>query len=299
MKVMINESQFIRMVNNLNKKNIKLFEYEMSKNFDKINLNNTKNISYKDIEDKAKDFWFKEEFRVAWPSYYLNAFRNGMLDELFPFEKERRTELKQKNIDNAIEIAKSYQSKTEMAKSKDSKYHALLKKSGLLNTVFSDKTNLFKSLGEKYINEILTEMGLDFTYDKSHGDCKGEEILRKGKNGLYYPYCSSYRFDFIIPYNDKNKQIINNLPKNGIMIEFDGEYHFFDKRKNRREGDSFQNDVNRDIRKNEYCIKNNIKLIRIPYTSNGQQIKNDIDNSLKSNDMFVLTGNYPKLGWNK
>ena len=299
MKVMINESQFIRMVNNLNKKNIKLFEYEMSKNFDKINLNNTKNISYKDIEDKAKDFWFKEEFRVAWPSYYLNAFRNGMLDELFPFEKERRTELKQKNIDNAIEIAKSYQSKTEMAKSKDSKYHALLKKSGLLNTVFSDKTNLFKSLGEKYINEILTEMGLDFTYDKSHGDCKGEEILRKGKNGLYYPYCSSYRFDFIIPYNDKNKQIINNLPKNGIMIEFDGEYHFFDKRKNRREGDSFQNDVNRDIRKNEYCIKNNIKLIRIPYTSNSQQIKNDIDNSLKSNDMFVLTGNYPKLGWNK
>ena len=296
---MINESQFRRMGNNLNKKNIKLFEYGVSKNLDKIDLNNTKNISYKDIEDKAKDFWFKEEFRVAWPSYYLNAFRNGMLDELFPFEKERKAELKQKKIDNAIEIAKSYQSKTEMAKSKDSKYHAVLRNSGLLNTVFSDKSIHFKSLGEKYINQILTEMGLDFIYDKSHGDCKGEEILRKGKNGKDYRYCSSYRFDFIIPYNDKNKEIIKNLPKNGIMIEFDGEYHFFDKRKNRREGDSFQNDVNRDIRKNDYCIKNNIKLIRIPYTSNIQQIKNDIDNSLKSNDMFVLTGNYPKLGWNK
>ena len=88
MIVMINERQFRRMVNNLNKKNKELFEYGTSKILGKID---TKNISEKDVIDKAKDFQYKEEFRVAWPSYYYNAFRKGMLDKLFPFEKEKKS----------------------------------------------------------------------------------------------------------------------------------------------------------------------------------------------------------------
>ena len=96
-----------------------------------------------------------------------------------------------------------------------------------------------------------------------------------------------------------HKKIIKNLPKGGIIIEFDGEQHFIVKK--RYGGDEgLQKYINRDIIKNNYCIKNKIKLIRIPYTTKTPQtINNEIIYGLKSKDMFITTGNYPQLGWNQ
>jgi hypothetical protein len=55
----------------------------------------------------------------------------------------------------------------------------------------------------------------------------------------------------------------------------------------------------KDIRKNNYCKNNGIKLIRIPYKSNTpEKIKTDIENGFNSNKLLFLGEDYPKLGWN-
>ena len=258
----------------------------------------TEGYSEEEIADKAKDFYFIEDFRLAYPNHWNNAYRNHTLDKLFPFEKERRDKQKQDRINLAIEISKKYDSRTQMAQDKeDSKHHMVLQRAKLLDSVFPNKFN--ESFGERQIKIILEQMGVDFSHDKPHGNCKGEEIQRKTKSGTFYPYCFPYRFDFFIPYNNKNKKIIKNLPKGGIIIEFDGEQHFIVKK--RYGGDEgLQKYINRDIIKNNYCIKNKIKLIRIPYTTKTPQtINNEIIYGLKSKDMFITTGNYPQLGWNQ
>ena len=61
-----------------------------------------------------------------------------------------------------------------------------------------------------------------------------------------------YQFDFYLP--DKN-----------ILIEYDGSQHF-DKTSKFYSKDLIQTDKI----KNEYCSKNNIHLIRIPYTKFNQ-----------------------------
>ena len=61
-------------------------------------------------------------------------------------------------------------------------------------------------------------------------------------------YKSNLYYDFYIPY-------LNTL------IEYDGEFHYFDIFKN----GSFETSLMRDELKNKYAISNNIDLIRIPY----------------------------------
>jgi hypothetical protein len=271
----------------------------------KISQSRTDHISDEDVRDKAKGFNLREKFRLAYPSYYDNARRNNILDDLFPpeIEKQIRDTEKQKLIDNSIEVAKKYLSRSELQKNSVADYQTLRRAqnkypehSGLLDKLFP---KLKESTGEKHINNILTGMGIKFEYDKSHGDCKGEEILRKGKSGKLYPFCPSYRFDFFIPNTPENAKKITNLPENGIMIEYDGEFHFYDKRTNRRPAESFDNDVKKDIRKNNYCKEKGIKLIRIPYKSNTpEKIKKDIENGFNSNELLFLGRDYPKLGWN-
>ena len=298
--------------------------YNNKELLNKIVSVNTNRISEKDVRDKAKDFYFSEDFRVAFPSYWDNAYRNGMIDDLFPFEKERRAQKKRNEVNDSIKVAEKYLSISEFRKDHNAHYANLLRAqknipeefSGILDELFPNKSN--ESLGEKYIKGILTDMHIDFKYDKGDGVCKGPEIQRKGKNGLFHSFCPTLRFDFIIPNTIENKKIINKLVisgntiedkkniknsnLNGIIIEFDGEFHFFDKRTNRRENESFEKDIIRDIIKNTYCLKKGIKLIRIPYTSRDkgrEKVKEDIIHGFKSTERIVLTGNYPKAGWNK
>ena len=53
------------------------------------------------------------------------------------------------------------------------------------------------------------------------------------------------------------------MPEQNILIEYDGEQHFH-KTRNDRYG--YEGIVARDNYKNQWCEKNNIPLIRIPYT---------------------------------
>ena len=50
------------------------------------------------------------------------------------------------------------------------------------------------------------------------------------------------------------------------MIEFDGEQHFLYKNNGWNTKEQFLKTQQSDKEKNEYCKRNNIPLIRIPYT---------------------------------
>ena len=99
-----------------------------------------------------------------------------------------------------------------------------------------------ESKGEKEIRKFLEYNSIKYDYQKYFKGCK---------------YKRNLKFDFYLP--DYN-----------ICIEYDGKQHFiinefFDKK------DDFENRLKRDQIKNEYCINNNIKLIRIKYNENIQK----------------------------
>lgn len=97
-----------------------------------------------------------------------------------------------------------------------------------------------QSKGEYLISQILSENNINFEKQKSYDDLRG-----KSKHGIL-------RFDFYII--DEN-----------YLIEYDGQHHF-------KAGGGWCSEEHvketqeRDKTKNEYCRKNSIPLIRIPYT---------------------------------
>lgn len=96
-----------------------------------------------------------------------------------------------------------------------------------------------ESNGEKVIRKYLTANNIKFKQEFTFNDLKGI-----GGNSL--------RFDFaIIDNNDDLK----------LLIEYDGEFHYNSQYNN----DSYNMLQVHDKLKDDYCIKNNIKLIRIPY----------------------------------
>lgn len=95
----------------------------------------------------------------------------------------------------------------------------------------------YDSIGEKKVKSILNVMNINYEVQKKFNDCKHKKKLP---------------FDFY-------------LPKHNILIEYDGKQHFkcievFGGVK------AFNGIKKRDKIKNEYAAKNNIPLLRIPYT---------------------------------
>lgn len=103
---------------------------------------------------------------------------------------------------------------------------------------------LKKSLGEYKISKILEKNKIPFKHNIRFTDCKF-------KDSNYYAY-----FDFFV--------------NSEYVIEYDGEQHFnpccFNGIKNVDAKKNYQKTVEHDKFKNEYCFKNNIPIIRIPYT---------------------------------
>lgn len=108
-----------------------------------------------------------------------------------------------------------------------------------------------ESKGEREISQILCELNIEYIKQYRFEDCKFKYTLP---------------FDFC-------------LPKYNILIEYDGELHY---KVSKHHGglDRFIDTKIRDTVKNEYCKKNNIKLIRIPYWE-FNNIKEIIINELK------------------
>jgi len=94
------------------------------------------------------------------------------------------------------------------------------------------------SKGELKIIEILNDKNINYIFQKSFDDCKNDNERK-------------FKFDFY-------------LPKQNILIEYDGKHHY---EHNKYFGDikSFELIKKYDSMKNDYAIINNITLIRIPY----------------------------------
>ena len=96
------------------------------------------------------------------------------------------------------------------------------------------------SKGETKIASLLQEHNISFSRQKIFSDC----VSSTTKN--------HYKFDFWI--EDK------------YLIEFDGEQHFLYKNNGWNTKEQFLKTQQSDKEKNEYCKRNTIPLIRIPYT---------------------------------
>ena len=94
------------------------------------------------------------------------------------------------------------------------------------------------------------------------GVSKGERVIMNwlDKNNIKYIYNESYFKDLLSPLNNPLKPDFI-LPDYKIWIEYDGEFHY-DKYYDSQNFEMLQ--IHDEI-KNQYAIKNNWKLIRVPY----------------------------------
>ena len=98
-----------------------------------------------------------------------------------------------------------------------------------------------KSKGEEKIAKILFSYNVNFKKEVTFNDCYDKALLR---------------FDFGI-YNNNTLQ---------YLIEYDGAQHYLFDQHGWNNKENYDKTKSRDIIKNQYCLKNNIPLIRIPYT---------------------------------
>lgn len=106
---------------------------------------------------------------------------------------------------------------------------------------------LIQSIGELTVEKILKENNINYAKEYMI-DVRPEKIYQQHKS----------RFDFAI---FENNQL-------SYLIEYDGEQHFRYKMSTYtwNNEENFKKTQERDQLKNQWCIKNNIPLIRIPYT---------------------------------
>lgn len=98
-----------------------------------------------------------------------------------------------------------------------------------------------RSHGEKKIIQLLLDNNIIFEQEKTFDNCRFNDT-----NALA-------RFDFYIP-------------ENNYLIEFDGKQHFKYSSTGWNDVKKFEYTKIHDAYKNQWCKKNNIPLIRIPYT---------------------------------
>jgi hypothetical protein len=108
------------------------------------------------------------------------------------------------------------------------------------------------SKGEKKIYDYLSELKVNFIFQKSYDELIGER----------YPL----KFDFCIIIDGKE-----------TLIEYDGEFH---EKQFSSDYEKFNRLKLNDSRKNKWCLENNKKLVRIHYTE-FDQIKIIIDELIK------------------
>lgn len=82
-----------------------------------------------------------------------------------------------------------------------------------------------------------------------------------------------------------------------ICFEFDGGQHFLMNSYFYKDHIEFYKSIAHDILKNNYCKRNNIKLIRIGYVDSNN-MEDEIKVALENSSQMVLSSRYPELGWN-
>ena len=109
------------------------------------------------------------------------------------------------------------------------------------------------SKGEAKITKLLEENKIDFQKQYSFDDLRGKMNIK-------------YSFDFAVFSN-------NEL---AYLIEFDGIQHFSQKHQFSQSEQTYNIIIERDQKKNEYCLEHDIPLIRIPYTQFDKLLIDDL-----------------------
>ncbi len=110
------------------------------------------------------------------------------------------------------------------------------------------------SIGEKVVASILDQMNIFYFYDIQIQDLKGV------KNGYL-------KFDFLIPRDQKDIDIDNS-----IAIEYNGIFHYHIIKGKTGKYTLIKQQMN-DYLKNDYCLKNDVQILWIPYWCNIKLIK--------------------------
>ena len=110
-----------------------------------------------------------------------------------------------------------------------------------------------RSKGELEIEKILNKYNIKFISDVRDSGCKNIKNLQ---------------FDFKVYLNKEEF----------CYIEFDGKFHYEPFKNNKKEKEHLKRQIQNDKIKNDFCIENNIKLIRIDYRD-----FNNIENILIEN----------------
>lgn len=109
-----------------------------------------------------------------------------------------------------------------------------------------------ESVGERTIRLYLKKNNIAFEAQKCFEDCKDKRKLP---------------FDFY-------------LPEINLMIEYDGRQHFHKNDDYFGGEESFRLRHQHDLIKNQYCIDNGIRLLRIPYTVTGDKVGETIQRKI-------------------
>jgi hypothetical protein len=195
------------------------------------------------IKKEAKKYQTLQDFYTNSPSAYKIAQYRDMLDKITSHMPRTRIWTYQE----AREEALNYDTFAEFVNF--SPAYNQSRRNGWLEK-FQKFLKLNVSGGEKILSDILKKNKIQFFTQKKYTDCYHTSL--KGN-------CTPLKFDIYVPKFD-------------TLIEYDGIQHFIPVNYFGGE-EGFKLIKKRDNIKNEYCEKNGIKLIRIPYTMKKEEIE--------------------------
>lgn len=218
-----------------------------------VDTNSERNsfILYKDVTFEAMRKLKPSTFKV-W--LFLASNKNGYNLEYSPAYLEKVIDISPQTAKNAFDELR------------EKKYIISTKNNYIFNffLVPKDDNSIIKetSIGEQHIAEILNKHNIEYLYDSPYfSDLHGDTDL--------------LRYDFILLEEEKPFRI----------IEFNGEQHNRPVEKYGGE-EGFKKLQQYDKIKDEYALKHNIPLIRIPY-----HMRDKITLSLIMSDKYLVTSN--------
>lgn len=159
------------------------------------------------------------------------------------YSLEKMQSVLNRSTRSRYEIVSSYKNANSNALLKDKKCgNTFLAHPGQLSRGETGCPYCSSSKGEKAVRNYLKQHHCDFKEQVKFEDCKNEKPLP---------------FDFAVY-------------ENGVLyclIEYQGFQHYFPSSLFDRDENEFKNRKARDKIKEQYCLKNNIKLLKIPYKS--------------------------------
>lgn len=206
-------------------------------------------------------------FGVNYFEVFPNIHKQGK--GICPFENKRK---ERKYTDDDMKLAASQVSnKTEFENKFSKEYYSARQRNKTLPGFYEEITGHFDSLkresyGEKEVGKILDDLSIKYEREYEFTDCTNTKDGR---------FCRKLPFDFY-------------LPESNTCIEYDGEQHF--RESNLYGPKKFLAAKENDKLKDNFCKKNNIKLIRLHYKL--KNLEDNLKDALSSSKNFILKGPY-------